>query len=368
MLETRVLIIGGGPAGATCGRFLAAGGMDSIIIEKDLQGEKPCGGGIPSAAFDEIGLPESLIKRKIKMIRVHPPFGSSFEIPFDSGYIGIVDRKHFDFELRQIARAEGACVMAGQFVRFIHKEKGKIISEVRAADSEGEDTFNIRSEYVIAADGVNSRVRAALGLKPVRALHTLGVKAPLDTNACEFFFGGAAVSGYSWIFPSSGLSSIGTGGTDARMLKPALERMFERIGMRTDGLRLRGYKIPLWEAEQLRMGNILFAGDSAGSVMPFTFEGIYYAMRSGMFAAEAIKAGAPDEYPLYWKKRFRLRFTFMKGLWDLFLKNDNDTERLLNVFRSKMVQQMGIRLWLEKSNRRGSLYSFVKALRKHLVF
>ncbi|MDA8154911.1 MAG: NAD(P)/FAD-dependent oxidoreductase [Actinomycetota bacterium] len=367
MLETRVLIAGGGPAGASCGRFLAREGIDSIILEKNLEGEKPCGGGIPSGAFTELGLPQSLISRKITMMRVHPPASASFDIQFPSGYIGIVNRKNFDHGLREMARAEGAQLLAGAFVRFIHKEKGKIVSEVRTADGD-EKTLKIRSEYVIAADGVNSRVRAALGLKPVRSLYTLGTKVNLETDACEFFFGGAAVNGYSWIFPSAGLSSVGIGSTDAKILKPALEQMMANLGAGMDGLRLRGYRIPLWEAEPMRMANILFTGDSAGAVMPFTFEGIYYAMRSGTFAAEAIKAGKPGDYPKYWKSRFRLRFMLMKSLWGLFLKNDADTARLLNVFRNKVVQQRGIRLWLEKSDRKGSLYSFINALRKQITF
>jgi geranylgeranyl reductase len=33
---------------------------------------------------------------------------------------------------------------------------------------------------------------------------------------------------------------------------------------------------------------IFYVGDSASLVMPFTYEGIYYALKSGHLAAEAI--------------------------------------------------------------------------------
>ncbi|MDA8087790.1 MAG: NAD(P)/FAD-dependent oxidoreductase [Nitrospiraceae bacterium] len=370
-LESKVLIVGGGPAGATAGRVLAAAGVDCIILEKNPQGTKPCGGGIPFGAFEVFDLPRSVIKRRIGILRVSPPRSGPFEIRFESGYIGMVERREFDSVLRDMARAEGAAVMKGSFVKILESGKTAVRSEAEI----GGQRMEIRSGYVIAADGVNSRVRSSLGMKQINSLHTLGVKLPLEKpfrdNCCEFYFDSYARGGYSWLFPGGSNISAGTGGTNPKKLEAGLQRLLLMRGFPASGIRengLRGYRIPLWERQPLVRGNVLFAGDSASHVMPFTFEGIYYAMRAAQFAAEALIQGDAKLYRKIWRQRFRSRFLLMKTLWMAFLKNERGMETLLSAFRDERVQQKGIRLWLDKTEGRGSFVSFVNALRKYVLF
>ncbi len=369
-MDTRVLIVGGGPAGATAGRFLAANGIDCVILERDLGHVKPCGGGIPCGAFEELRLPESLIKRKVSALRVSPPRSAPFEIAFDSGYIGIVERGEFDCALREMARAQGALLTEGTFSRFLPPEDGRIVCEA----SRGGAPLVVRSELLIAADGVNSRVRASLQMKPMSSLYTLGAKLPVEGAIsgewCEFYFGRFAKGGYSWIFPGETSASAGTGSTSPGNLKQALERLLAEKGLAPEAAAqdLRGYRIPLWEGQPLVKDRVLFAGDSAGLVMPFTFEGIYYAMRAGQLAAQAIIEGDPGLYRDLWKQRFRSRFLLMKGLWRAFLATEAGTEALISAFRDERVQRTGIKLWLDKTSGGGSLSSFIKVLRKHVLF
>ena len=368
-LEARILIVGGGPAGATAGRVLAAGGADCIILEKNLLGTKPCGGAIPSGAFEEFCLPLSAIKRRVNLLRVSPPRSSAFEIGLGEGYLGMVERREFDQMLRGMARAEGVAVMKGHFSRILESGSHAVLSE---AEIGGQKT-EIRSEYVIAADGVNSRVRSSMGLRPVTSLHTLGVKLPLQKpfreNCCEFHFGSSARGGYSWIFPGGSSVSAGTGSTNPKKLRSGLQGFLAQKKWPWTGENgARGYRIPLWEPNPLVRGNVLFAGDSAAHVMPFTFEGIYYAMRAAQFAAEALLKDKPGLYRKLWRQRFRSRFLLMKTLWSTFLKNETATELLLSAFRDERVQQRGIKLWLDKTEGRGSFVSFANALRKYVLF
>ncbi len=374
-METRVLIVGGGPAGATAGRFLAANGVDCIILERFPGQTKPCGGGIPCGAFEELDLPENLIKNKVSSLRVSPPKSGPFEIAFRSGYIGIVERREFDSTLRDMAQAQGAVVMDGEFLRFLPPENGRPERGILCEANRGGERIMVRSELVIAADGVNSRVRTALGMKPMSSLYTLGAKLPIDAtmmekNCCEFYFGRFAKGGYSWIFPGGASVSAGTGSTDPGRLKPAFERLLEEKGAAPAAAiqGTRGYRIPLWEGQPLMKDKVLFAGDSAGLVMPFTFEGIYYAMRSGQLAAQAIAEGDPGLYRKLWRHRFRSRFLLMKGLWRAFLTTESGTETLITAFRDERVQQTAIKLWLNKTGERGSLASFINVLRKKVLF
>ncbi len=367
-LDVKILIVGGGPAGATAGRVLAAGGADCIIMERNPLGTKPCGGGIPSGAFEAFGLPLSIIKRRVSMLSVSPPRSSPFEIGLGDGYLGMVERREFDSMLRGMARAEGVAVMKGSFIKILHAGKPAVLSEAEI----GGQRAQIRSEYVIAADGVNSRVRSSLGMKPVNSLHTLGVKLPIQKpfreNCCEFHFRSAARGGYSWIFPGAASLSAGTGSTNPKKLKSELQGLIQKRWPGTGENGARGYRIPLWEPQPLVKGNVLFAGDSAAHVMPFTFEGIYYAMRSAQFAAEALLQGKPVLYRKLWRQRFRSRFLLMKTLWTTFLRSETGTEMLLSAFRDERVQQRGIKLWLDKTEGRGSFISFVNALRKYVLF
>ena len=375
-LETRVLIVGGGPAGATAARFLAASGVDCIILERHPRRTKPCGGGIPCGAFEELQLPENLIKKKVCALRVSPPKSTPFEICFQSGYIGIVERREFDSALREMAQAQGARLLDGEFLRFMPPENGRRNDNIVCEAVSSGERLEVRSELVIAADGVNSRVRTALGMKPMASLYTLGAKLPAGGtmgNSCEFYFGRFATGGYSWIFPGGASVSAGTGSTDPGKLKPAYERLLAEKGVPPEAAAApgpRGYRIPLWEGQPLvrEKEKVLFAGDSAGLVMPFTFEGIYYAMRAGQLAAQAIAEGDPGLYGKLWRQRFRSRFLLMKGLWRIFLTTEAGTEALISAFRDERVQQMGIKLWLDKTSGRGTLASFINVLRKRVLF
>ncbi len=80
-LSAKVLVIGGGPAGATAARFLADQGIDVILLERNLFFVKPCGGGLSIGAFDELGIPKTAIKKEVKKIRVISPLGERLDIP-----------------------------------------------------------------------------------------------------------------------------------------------------------------------------------------------------------------------------------------------------------------------------------------------
>ncbi|RMD47135.1 MAG: hypothetical protein D6831_00505, partial [Aquificota bacterium] len=70
MLKTKVLIVGGGPAGSTTGRFLSLNGIDNILIQKNFDYRKPCGGGIRLDTFDKFGLDKKLIYKTVKKVGI----------------------------------------------------------------------------------------------------------------------------------------------------------------------------------------------------------------------------------------------------------------------------------------------------------
>ena len=169
VMRTQVLVVGGGPAGATAARRLAGAGIEVILVEKDiLHHRKPCGGGIASTAFEELEIPRNIPHRIVNTIRFVSPSGRKLNIPLKGGEILVVDRMAFDSLLRSLAGASGAQVLEGEFSGFQSRD-GKLKSRVLING----ETEIIESDYLIASDGVNSRVRSSLGLKSSGYVFTL---------------------------------------------------------------------------------------------------------------------------------------------------------------------------------------------------
>jgi len=362
MLRTNVLVVGGGPAGAIAATTLARENVDTVLAERSFSYVKPCGGGVPSTAFSEFQLPSSCVARYVNTIKIISPSGDVVSIPLHGASIAIVSRGEFDACLRTEASRSGARVVEAEFRHFT--DIGTTITAEVLMEGR---PVRIEADYVIAADGVNSRVRSALSMKPVPSLLSLVEKIPEgEVDCCEFWFGSShAPRLYSWVFPQKEGISAGTGAIDPREITVRWRRFCERRAAHT-GLSfpsgrngaLRGYKIPLWKGDLYGKGRILFAGDAAGQVLPLTYEGIYYAMKSGELAARAAVAGKPWLYKKSWERTFCKRFSLMKQLWEYFLKNDSRSERLVQLHKRADVQAASMRLWLMKDRERGSLISY----------
>ena len=59
-----VVVIGGGPAGATTANELVNSGLKVMLLDKAGR-IKPCGGAIPPKAIDEFEIPDELLVAKI---------------------------------------------------------------------------------------------------------------------------------------------------------------------------------------------------------------------------------------------------------------------------------------------------------------
>lgn len=354
-LSTNVIVIGAGPAGATAAKVLSKNGRDVVLLEKNLAFVKPCGGGISINAFDEFGIPENIIQKEVKVIRLVSPAGEKVDIDLKGSSLAIVGRGEFDRELRRQAEVCGANIIEGEFASISRNKQ----YTVEAAA--GIDRYEITAEHIIAADGVNSRMRTALGIKPVRAFFTMSEKIQgMSADCCEFWFGAShAPLSYSWVFPWTQGISVGTGGYEQGKIQSLFERFRERKGIQTEGEK-RVYRIPVWTGDLYNKSKILFAGDSAGQVLPFTYEGIYYAMKAGEFAARAIIENKVDNYKKMWRSKFQKRFMLMNALRYYFLKDDASAERLVALHGRSEIREASLRLWTMKGGGKSNLMSYIR--------
>lgn len=380
MKEYDVIVAGGGPSGSIATRTLALSGAKVLLVEKDLKRIKPCAGATPLMSFKEFNLPEKEITRKITTISVISPKGARVDSSLKGECIAMVERVSFDGALRRQAEEAGADLIEAELQRVKVQgfsprrlpsgEKGSKGQRVLATIIENGKERTITSNFLIASDGVNSRVANSLGFKPLPCVYTIqeDMEAhPEDFHACEFWFGSIHAPGfYSWVFPKKDYIDIGTGSTDGKALKGLMKNFKMRLGINTEG-RQRVYRLPLRQRKPLVYGNILFVGDAGGLVMPFSYEGIYYAMMSGRMAAEAIIGGNPKDYEKEWNERFRWQFALMERLKRYFLKNDRSMERLSELYRRKEVQDAWMRLLLQKDLSIPSFMSYISFLAPGVV-
>ena len=95
-----VVVVGGGPSGATAANDLARIGRKVALLDKAGR-IKPCGGAIPPRAMRDFAIPGNLLKARVSLATMISPKGARVDMPIDGGYVGMVDRAEFDEWLRE---------------------------------------------------------------------------------------------------------------------------------------------------------------------------------------------------------------------------------------------------------------------------
>ncbi len=291
-----VIVVGGGPAGATAAFFLGQAGAKVLVLEKEkIPRYKTCGGAVSARVLEQFPFSfDPVIESKVKSIS----YGSGnhmVTIPVPNSALRMVMRADFDSYLLNHASAE---ICDGVAVKSVSEEN----DSVTVTTGSGE---RIAADYLIAADGVNSHVARAVGLRAKKVLAgAIEVEAKVPDEIQERFaenpvliFGDLDV-GYLWIFPKRDHLSVGIGALRPRPgeLQSVLRRVMQRYGISLDGDQ-HGHPLPIYmRREQLQTARTFLVGDAAGFVDPLTGEGIRFAIKSGRMAAEAILANDPQQY------------------------------------------------------------------------
>jgi flavin-dependent dehydrogenase len=197
-------------------------------------------------------------------------------------------------------------VRTGMVVRSVEETPGG----VRVATADG-SVFQGR--YLIGADGANSAVARATGLRRNKPLYpALEAEVYAAPEVLQrfaqgpWFIVGEVNYGYLWIFPKSDHLSVGiaTLHPKAGELQARLKKVMADLGISLEGAALHGHLIPFYTGpEPLANAHTLLVGDAAALIDPFTGEGIRLAIKSGYLAAQAILADHLEQYPrqVFWQ-------------------------------------------------------------------
>ncbi|MFC0159948.1 FAD-dependent oxidoreductase, partial [Mameliella alba] len=152
-----VIVVGGGPAGATAAEDLARSGHRVALLDRAGR-IKPCGGAIPPRLIADFDIPDDQLVARITTARMISPTGRRVDIPIENGFVGMVDREHFDAFLRARARRAGARLFSGTFRRITRDAAGP---QVVYRDKASGEERRVAARLVIGADGARSLVARA---------------------------------------------------------------------------------------------------------------------------------------------------------------------------------------------------------------
>jgi geranylgeranyl reductase family protein len=286
-----VVVVGGGPAGSTLARGLARRGVRVALLDQAaFPRYKSCAGGIPERTRALLDFPiDEVIEDTVSGLDITYLGRYGFQRFANAPVAHMVMRDRFDALLLDRARVAGAHVVERVSVRDVVRDGDGF----RVLAGEGSLTCG----YVAGADGANSRVGRALGLG-AGMFENVALEAEIRAPAAQLGRWRSLINldvgyrpwGYAWVFPKADRLSIGLvlpeGG--GRTLRRDLTGYLDRLGLRGATVeRLVGHKIPARRGDETIAGEgALLVGDAAGLTDEFTEEGIYYAIHSGLLAAE----------------------------------------------------------------------------------
>lgn len=325
-----VAVIGAGPAGSTAATLLARAGRSVVMVDKAVfPRDKCCGDGLTTLALRELellGLQPSMVPswKSVDAAWLRSPSGREVRVPLppDGVFAATTPRRELDAALVDLAIDAGAAVHQGHSFHAIRQLPSSV-----DVDVEGLGTINTR--YVVAADGMWSATRKALGVGEPGYLgewhafrqYARNVTGPAAERLIVWFEP-ELLPGYMWSFPlPGGRVNIGFGvQRDGVRRVQDMKQQWDDLLRRPHVVEALGAGFELedrhtaWpipagiDRATLTTGRVCFVGDATMATDTMTGEGIGQAVLTGRLAAEAIIACgalAPDEVAGHYRSTVR---------------------------------------------------------------
>jgi geranylgeranyl reductase family protein len=333
-MRKTAVIIGAGPGGGAAAiRLLQRGVRDVVLVDKDrFPREKTCGSALSPNGLkliQELGVGAE-VKRLgyiIRSLKIKTPGNREMQLSTEQAAVVLL-RKHFDNLLVEQACKLGVDFRQGFKATELIREGGRVVG-VRSKDDE------VRADYVLCADGAHSIF--SWDTRPKRTISTLmgwWEDFAFEPGTMEMIFDKNLSPLYGWMFPETTKRvNIGIcidGEEDGHKTSRNVRDVFQQFlddhfrdrlrGARQIG-KFKGHPISYttWIKDCTGDG-VLYLGEGARITHNATGEGIYQAMQSGVYAADALAdvlSGASSEAKAWrhytWQNRRRFTFGFVMG-------------------------------------------------------
>ena len=298
-----LLVAGGGPTGLAAAICARLAGLSVAVVEpRAAPIDKACGEGLMPGAVARLGAigvrPDG---HPFLGIRYLSP-GRSAEARFRSGPGLGVRRTDLHAALQSRADEVG--------VELVHGRVDDVVQEADQVHAAG-----LRARWLIAADGLHSPVRRALGLEvPAVGRPRFGQRRHFRvdgwTDLVEVHWSADAEA---YVTPVAedvvGVATLCGQGRRFDDVLAGFPALTERLRSADPLTEIRGAGPLRQDAAARRRGRVLLVGDAAGYVDALTGEGLATGLATAAAAVEAITSGRPQDYESAWRgatRRYRL--------------------------------------------------------------
>jgi len=307
-----VAIIGAGPAGSSAAIQLAAKGYSVALLDKEqFPREKLCGDFLNPVNWPmlrQLKMEREILARsheKVTTFHFTSFSGEEAEVPLPTSKDGTVfglGLRRFDLDYVLLKKAESEGAVAFQECKLIELKRESqswLLRFDRAGMIE-----ELQARVLIGADGRNSWVAHHLGLADPAAMQGRSVGFQFRLKCTNRSTGKVEIH----VFPGGYAGVVGLDG-DTVTLGLAIEKHRLLDGRPEQSLLKSILPQNPWLKEMLRNGSVsemrstypvyfpprrayadgvLLVGDAARVSEPVTGEGIYFALKSGVFAARTV--------------------------------------------------------------------------------
>jgi geranylgeranyl reductase family protein len=357
-----VIVVGGGPAGATAARVLGETGISTLLLDKSaFPRDKPCGGGISARAVGRFPWLNSALAdipvNWVSKVYFEAPSGVAVDYSSEERLYLMIRRCEFDNLLFSLARKQVECVTPA-LVRKVNFQNDGVTVEADVAGERRE----YRGKIVLGSDGANSVVARASGLRSGTVKKEYAIDMMEETPYLKLglaerdrmyvYYGYQGQYGYSYVFPKMNHVNLGIGCKVDHYLAGMRGEQYSHHRAFVDGLitkglltgasnraNFRAFPLPIsGPLPRTYCDRTLLCGDAGGFVNAFTAEGIYYAMVTGEHAArtalEAIRANDTSSnrlrrYQQSWKKEIGQELSKSVAIQRLLLADLGRVDRIV---------------------------------------
>lgn len=318
VLDTDVLVIGGGPAGSTAATVLSRRGRRVLLLDRDRHprfhiGESLLPLNLP--LFEELGVAQAvksvgLVKPAIEFYSMEHNAMQLFR--FTEAWAGTptysyqVRRAEFDHALLTNARSAGADVREGHTVTDVSFEADRVVARATLDDGAA---LRVHAKYLIDASGRDTFLASRLRIKRKNPRHTSAAlyghfrdaqrnAGDAEGNIGIYWF----AHGWMWFIPlADGTTSVGavcwpyylkTRDTDPstfflRTLQscPPMWARLKNAQLIAPATATGNYS---YAADRMTGHRYVMVGDAFAFVDPVFSSGVYLAMKSAMASADVV--------------------------------------------------------------------------------